>query len=108
MVGCQITALSWGSGSPFVRFSSFFSDFSSSVFLCSLSFLGLLSCCDSSGFGVFCARIGLAGPKSRIAKQIKEMGYIFRTGRLTGPKRPNNLGDRFFTGVLERRLLSAL
>src|ERR1700688_2135136 len=107
MVWCQITAGRRGVGSPFFRLSSFFSDFVSSFFPCSLSCLGSVSCWGSSCFGSSCARREVAVSKSRIAQQIKEMAYIFRIVQPFGPRRPNNLGDRFFSGVLHWRLLHA-
>src|ERR1700693_3216053 len=98
MVGCQITALSRGIGSPFLCLS-FFSDFVSSFFSCCLSSWASPCCCGSSCFGWSWARREVAVPKRRIAKQINEKGQICRIVQLLGLRSPNNLGDRFFSGV---------
>src|ERR1700693_4155943 len=103
-----MTAGRRGVGSPFCRCSSFLSDFVSWFFPCCLSFLGSVSCWGSSGFGSSCARRDVTVAKSRIAKQIKEVEYIFRIVQPFGARRSNTLGDRFFSGVLHGDLLGAL
>src|ERR1700692_197218 len=99
MVGCQSTALSRGIGSPFLCFSSFFSDLVSSFFPCSWSSLDSPRCCGSSCFGSAWARREVAVPKRRVDKQINEKGQICRIIQLAGLRSPNKLGDRFFSGV---------
>src|ERR1700722_4922652 len=105
MVGCQITALSRGIGTPFLCFSSFFSDFVSSFFPCWLSSLDSPCCCGSSCFGSSWARRELAVPKRRIAKQISEKGQICRIAQLRGLRSPNKSCDRFLSGVVHSGVL---
>src|ERR1700722_4664502 len=105
MVGCQITALSRGIGSPFLCFSSFFSDLLFSFFPCSWSSLDSPCCCGSSCFGSSWARRELAVPQRRIAKQINKKGQICRIVQLPGLRSPNKLGDRLFSGVFHSGVL---
>src|ERR1700719_225759 len=105
MVGCQITALSLGIGSPFLCFSSFFSDFVSSFFPCWLSSLDSPCCCGSSCFGSSWARREEVVPKRRIAKQINEKGQICRILQLPGLRSLNKLCDRFFSGMFHCGML---
>src|ERR1700722_10102266 len=99
MVGCQITARRRGIGSPFLCFSSFFSDFVSSLFPDCWSSLGSLCCCGSPCFGSSWARREVAFPKRRIAKQINEKELVCRMFQFPGLRSPNKLGDRLFSSV---------